>query len=57
MERTIVGIDIGTTKVCTLVAEVDDEGRLHIVGVGVSPARSGKRAAKRFRRSVTVSAG
>jgi cell division protein FtsA len=39
MERTIVGIDVGTTKICTLVAEVDDEGRLHIVGVGVSPAR------------------
>jgi cell division protein FtsA len=39
MERTIVGIDVGTTKICTLVAEVDDEGRLHVVGVGVSPAR------------------
>ena len=39
MERTIVGIDIGTTKVCTLVAEVDDTERLHIVGVGVVPAR------------------
>jgi cell division protein FtsA len=39
MERTIVGIDIGTTKVCTLVAEVDDEERLHVVGVGVVPAR------------------
>jgi cell division protein FtsA len=39
MERTIVGIDIGTTKVCTLVAEVDEEERLHVVGVGVTPAR------------------
>jgi cell division protein FtsA len=39
MERTIVGIDVGTTKVCTVVAEVDDEERLHIVGVGVVPAR------------------
>lgn len=39
MERTIVAIDVGTTKVCTLVAEVDAEERLHVVGVGVAPAR------------------
>lgn len=39
MERTIVGIDVGTTKVCTLVAEVGDEDELHIVGVGVVPSR------------------
>lgn len=39
MERTIVGIDVGTTKICTLVGEVDEEGNLRIVGVGVAPAR------------------
>ncbi|MFB0546062.1 MAG: cell division protein FtsA, partial [Anaerolineae bacterium] len=39
MERTIVGIDIGTTKICTLVGEVDGEGELRIVGVGVVPSR------------------
>ena len=39
MERTIVGIDVGTTKICTLVAEVDDDEQLHVVGVGVVPAR------------------
>ena len=39
MERTIVGIDVGTTKICTLVGEVDAEGGLRIVGVGVAPAR------------------
>ncbi len=38
MERTIVGIDVGTTKVCTLIGEVDDAGNLCIVGVGVAPA-------------------
>ena len=36
---TVVGIDVGTTKICTLVAEVDDEGRLRIVGAGVVPSR------------------
>jgi len=38
LERTIVGIDVGTTKVCTLVGEVDDEDNLCIVGVGVAPS-------------------
>jgi cell division protein FtsA len=50
MERTIVGIDVGTTKVCTLVAEVDEENRLHIVGVGVVPARG-------LRKGVIVNIG
>jgi len=39
LERTIVGIDVGTTKVCTLVGEVDEEGALRIVGVGVVPSK------------------
>jgi len=38
LERTIVGIDVGTTKVCTLIGEVDDADNLCIVGVGVAPA-------------------
>ena len=39
MERTIVGIDIGTTKICTLVGEVNEKEELRIVGVGVVPSR------------------
>lgn len=39
MGKTIAGIDVGTTKVCTLVGEVDDEGLLRIVGVGITPSR------------------
>jgi cell division protein FtsA len=38
LERTIVGIDVGTTKICTLIGEVDEEERLCVVGVGVTPA-------------------
>jgi cell division protein FtsA len=35
----VVGLDIGTTKVCTLVAEVGDEnGRVDILGVGLAPS-------------------
>lgn len=37
--KTIVGIDVGTTKVCTLVAEAYDDGQLRIIGVGVAPSR------------------
>ncbi|HLF29168.1 MAG TPA: cell division protein FtsA [Anaerolineae bacterium] len=43
MERTIVGIDVGTTKICTLVGESGADGTLRIVGVGVSPSRGIKR--------------
>ncbi len=39
MERTIVGIDVGTTKVCTLIGEVDEQNNLRIVGVGTVPAQ------------------
>ncbi len=34
-----VGLDIGTTKVCTLIADIDEGGALRILGVGVEPAR------------------
>jgi cell division protein FtsA len=42
VERTIVGIDVGTTKVCTLVGEASDN-ELKIVGVGVAPSRGIKK--------------
>ena len=32
----VVGLDIGTTKVCTVVAEIEEPGRIRIVGVGNS---------------------
>jgi cell division protein FtsA len=31
-----IGLDIGTTKICTVVADRDDSGRPEIVGVGMS---------------------
>jgi cell division protein FtsA len=37
--QAIVGIDVGTTKICTLVGEVDDQGELQVVGVGIAPSR------------------
>lgn len=37
-EPIIVGIDVGTTKICTLVARVEDEGHTRILGVGIEPS-------------------
>lgn len=37
--RTIVGIDVGTTKICTIVAQVQDSKRVNILGVGLTPSK------------------
>ena len=34
LENVIVGLDVGTTKICTIVAQVREDGRLNILGVG-----------------------
>jgi cell division protein FtsA len=39
MNRTIVGIDVGTTKICTMVAETRSDGGLNMLGVGVTPSK------------------
>jgi len=38
-EPIIVGIDIGTSKVCTLVARVEEGSNLRILGVGIEPSQ------------------
>src|SRR5688572_8810623 len=38
MEEIVVGIDVGTTKVCTLVGRVEDNGNVRILGVGIEPS-------------------
>lgn len=37
-KRTITSIDVGTTKVCTTIADINDGGMMRIVGVGVTPS-------------------
>jgi cell division protein FtsA len=37
-KRILSAIDVGTTKVCTTVAEVNEEGALRVAGVGISPS-------------------
>ncbi len=38
MEEIVVGIDVGTTKVCTLVGRVEDDNSIRILGVGIEPS-------------------
>ncbi len=39
----IVGLDIGTTKVCAIVGEINDTGNLEIIGLGSHPSFGLKR--------------
>ena len=46
-ERIVVGLDIGTTKVCAVVASINAQDRIHILGVG-------KAASEGLNRGVVV---
>src|SRR5258706_14694497 len=35
-DQLIVGIDVGTTKMCTLIARVTEDEQLEVIGVGVT---------------------
>jgi len=41
----IAALDVGTSKVCAMIAEIEDEENLAIVGVGVVPSRGVRRGA------------
>ena len=41
--NTLAAIDVGSSKVCTLVAETTPEAELRILGVGVTPAQGVKK--------------
>jgi len=42
-EDLIVGLDIGTTKVCAVIGQYDENGQLEITGVGTTPSRGLRR--------------
>jgi cell division protein FtsA len=42
-QRVVVGLDIGTTKIGTIVGEVQNDGPVHIIGVGTQPCRGLKK--------------
>ncbi len=37
-EKIVVGLDIGTTKVCAVVGSIDSQDRIHILGMGKAPS-------------------
>jgi len=37
--RVVVGLDIGTTKVCTVIAKISENNDLEIMGVGLAPSK------------------
>jgi len=42
-EKYVVALDIGTSKVCVLVGEVNDRNQLEIIGKGTSPMKGTRR--------------
>ena len=42
-ERYVVGLDIGTTKVCTVVGELLEEGGVDVIGIGMAESKGLKR--------------
>ena len=42
-KNLVVGLDIGTSKIVCIVAEINDEGVLDIIGMGTSPSRGLRR--------------
>ena len=38
-ERYVVGLDVGTHKVCAIVAEITEEGRLDVIGIGQAESK------------------
>jgi len=43
LEDKIVGLDIGTTKVCVVIGERNEKGVIDITGVGISPSTGMKK--------------
>ena len=37
-KRTITAIDVGTTKICTITANVEESGHIRVIGVGITPS-------------------
>ena len=45
MRRTILAIDIGSTKTCAIIAQIDDDGSAHIIGSGISKTQGVRKGA------------
>lgn len=42
-ENTVVGLDIGTTKTCAIIGEINEDGMVDVIGLGTAPCRGLRR--------------
>jgi len=42
-EEIVVGLDVGTTKICTIIGEVNADGMVDVIGVGTASSRGLRR--------------
>ena len=42
-ENILVGLDVGTTKICAIVGEVTEDGSIDVIGIGTHPSRGLKK--------------
>ena len=42
-DNIVVGLDLGTTKVCAIVGEVREAGQVDVIGLGISPSNGLKK--------------
>jgi cell division protein FtsA len=45
LSDTVLAIDIGSTKVCAIIAEIDNEGKLQVLGHGIAKSQGIKKGA------------
>ena len=43
MDKTVLAIDIGSTKVCAIIATIDEDGSIKIIGAGIAKAQGLKK--------------
>ncbi len=62
MDDIVVGIDVGTSKICTLVARIENDDTLRVLGIGIEPSEGIRKgqivdldgASRAITRSVTA---
>lgn len=42
-EEIVVGLDVGTTKICAIIGELNADGMVDVIGVGTAPSRGLRR--------------
>jgi len=43
LNRTVLAIDIGSTKICAIIADIDEDEKIQILGAGISKAQGLKK--------------